>query len=552
MGDYPNSRQRSLRLQAVVVAGLLVAGLGAFFYQLGEKKKADASFYAGHELALMTGDYVPLRDSVKALGVALASDERAPGWLLALDARAELVVSLLYTGSLRQRQRSGELIELALERAPQDVDVLLSQALWEACLGNPSAALASLDSGALGTIHPTWAAVIRAEAKLRSGAEVDAKELVRSAGTDLGRVWALRVAWAQGDPAVVGDVAAVVLSAAPSNPYAGTLSLLASVRLEPRGEAVEQLRGLLQGEVQLPAVLGSLVAVDLSRLMRREGQAKEADQLLLELADQDPESYVLQAELARLERFRAHFGVAFDRADKALRSNPGDAELLAEMAAALWFRDSAAKIESRLSLVPEALKETDGVRRGEAIAALLIGDTERAIAGLESTRHLGQPGDVELWLAHAQLEAGRPKEALDEARSAVQLLGLAYGEPSHAVTIARLYEGLAMQASGDRGAGGQILEAAYVAPYQTPWAAWLYGRSLSEPAERRKAKDLYLLACHHGQDFALPCWELSQIYQSMRLDTVEQSTLQRVRELYLRRSPEGVHADQVRKALEGG
>ena len=67
----------------------------------------------------------------------------------------------------------------------------------------------------------------------------------------------------------------------------------------------------------------------------------------------------------------------------------------------------------------------------------------------------------------------------------------------------------------------------------------------------RKAKDLYLLACHHGQDFALSCYDLSRIYQYLRLDSVERSTQRKARELYLRTAPEGVHAVEVRAALGG-
>jgi hypothetical protein len=150
------------------------------------------------------------------------------------------------------------------------------------------------------------------------------------------------------------------------------------------------------------------------------------------------------------------------------------------------------------------------------------------------------------------LQADNPEEALREARRARELLGLAYGAPSHATVIADLYVGLSLQGLGQGRAARAAMEGAYVRPYQTPWAAWLYGRFLENEGAARKAKDLYLLACHHGQDFALSCYSLTRIYQYLSLDEVERSTQRKARELYLRTSPSGVHAVEVRAALSAG
>ena len=197
-----------------------------------------------------------------------------------------------------------------------------------------------------------------------------------------------------------------------------------------------------------------MMAIDLTRLMRRQGDGKAAGELLLSLVEQDPESLVLQAELARSERFLSHFSVSFDRADKALRSSPADGDLLSEMSAALFFRDSAEKIESRLRPIPDAQQATGGVRRARGLVALLRGNPEAAVEQLASTRHLGQPGDAELWLAEAHLQNGSPERALTEARRAKELLSGAYGSPSHATVVADLYVGLALRASGNSQAAG--------------------------------------------------------------------------------------------------
>ena len=551
MGGYGSKNRQKSRGVAVVVALAFVVGLGLLFAHLGQQKTAAEEFFASAGRAILSGDYVPMRDTVKVLGQQLADDDRAPGALLALDVRAELATSLLYTGSQRQRERASQLLALARQRAPENLEVRITEAFVEASLGDPAIASDLLSDPALSARFPEWRKIAQAEADLRRGAAVDAAELAAGATTGLARVWALRVAWAQGETDVVSSLAAAVLADSPDNPYASTLLLLSSARIEGDGEATERLADLLRSGAKIPAVLGSMVAIDLTRLMRRQGDGDGAAELLLNLVEQDPESLVLQAELARSERFLAHFSVAFDRADKALRASSADGDLLSEMSAALFFRDSAAKIESRLRPIPDAQQGTAGVRRARALVALLRGNPESAVEQLESTRHLGQPGDAELWLAEAHLQNGSPERALTEARRGKELLSGAYGAPSHATVVADLYVGLALRASGDSHAAGQLIEATYVRPYQTPWAAWLYGRFLEAEGATRKAKDLYLLACHHGQDFALSCYDLSRIYRSLRLDSVERSTQRKARELYLRTAPEGVHAVEVRAALSG-
>jgi len=552
MPGYGSQKRRNQRLVAVGVAVTLLVVLGVLFARLSQQRSDAEQLFVVTGQAVLSGDYVPMRDSVKTLGQQLAADDRAPGSLLALDVRAELAVSLLYTGSLRQRERAVQLLALAKQRAPQDPEVWITEAFVEASLGDPAIASELLRGPQLSGRFPQWERIAQAEADRRRGVAVDAQALAAGATTGLLRVWALRIAWAQGDVEAVGSLSALVLSDSPGNTYASTLSLLAAARLDGDGEATDRLSALLSSGAQIPAVLGSLAAIDLTRLMRRQGDGAAAGALLLDLAEQDPESLVLQAELARSERFLSHFGVAFDRADKALRASPADGDLLAEMSAALFFRDSAEKIESRLRSIPDAQQNTGGVRRARALAALLRGDPGAAIEGLSSTRHLGQPGDAELWLAEAHLQADNAEEALREARRARELLVLAYGAPSHATVIADLYVGLSLQGLGQTRPARAVMESAYVRPYQTPWAAWLYGRFLENEGAARKAKDLYLLACHHGQDFALSCYSLSRIYQSLRLDAVERSTQRKARELYLRTSPSGVHAVEVRAALSAG
>ena len=550
MGGYHGQSGSNRKLLATGLAAIFLVVLGFVFSELGKRKSAADALFAERSRSILSGDYAAMRDAVKGLGQQVAEDDRAPSAVLALDARAEVALSLLYTGSVRQRERAGRLLDLAKSRAtPADLEVKITEAFVEGSIGDPAVAADLLGDATLRARYPKWSRISQAESDLRRGVAVDPRELASAGIGGLPGVWAIRIAWAQGDAELVRNLATQVLADNPSNPYAETLLLLSSARIERDGAALASLRDLLESGVQLPAVLGSLVVVDLTRMLRREGQEEEAAQLLLSLAEQDPESQALQAEIARTERFKSHFGVAFDQADKALRASPADPGLLAEMAAALFFRDAAEKIESRLRPIPEDQHKTDGVRRARAIATLLKGNPAGAIEDLSSTRHLGPPGDGELWLSEAFLRSGQADEALAEARRARSFLARVYGEPSHETTIAALYEGLALQAQGQKKAAARLVRASYVRPYQTPWAAWLYGRYLASEGKTRAAKDLFLLACHHGQDFALSCYDLSQIYQSMRLDEVERSIQRKARELYLRTAPEGVHAVEVREAL---
>ena len=156
--------------------------------------------------------------------------------MLGLDVRSELAISLLYTGSQRQRERSTQLLALAKQRAPGDLEVRITEAFVEASLGDPAIATESLNDPLLSARFPEWRKIAQAEADLRRGVEVDAAELLAGATTGLVRVWALRIAWAQGDTALVSRLASAVLADSPDNQYASTLLLLASARIEGDGK----------------------------------------------------------------------------------------------------------------------------------------------------------------------------------------------------------------------------------------------------------------------------------------------------------------------------
>ena len=163
---------------------------------------------------------------------------------------------------------------------------------------------------------------------------------------------------------------------------------------------------------------------------------------------------------------------------------------------------------------------------------------------------MGTPGDAELWIAEACLRVGDPECALTEARAAVKLLESATGAGSREVAIAQMVEGLALAASGEAEEGRRLLDAAFVEPNRTPWGAWLFGRFHEAVGSTAKAKDAYLLACHNGQDFALSCYDLARIYDSLEASSVHRRIQREAREHYLRTSPRGHRSQEVRDALE--
>ena len=140
MSGYHRRGTGSNRILAMGVAALLLTALGLVFNHLGQQATEAELVLLRAERELLTGDYQPMRDAVETLGERLADDERAPASLRALDARAELIVSLLYTGSQRQRERARLLLEDAKIEEPLAPTVLITEALVEATIGDPSIA----------------------------------------------------------------------------------------------------------------------------------------------------------------------------------------------------------------------------------------------------------------------------------------------------------------------------------------------------------------------------------------------------------------------------
>ena len=410
MSGYHRRGTGSNRILATGVAALLLTALGLVFNHLGQQATEAELVLLRAERGLLTGDYQPMRDAVETLGERLADDERAPASLRALDARAELVVSLLYTGSQRQRERARLLLEDAKVEEPLAPTVLITEALVEATIGDPSIAATILDSDELKARYPEWARVATAASSLRRGERVDAAALAAESASGLGKVWAVRTAWQQGDAEAIELLCKQVASDKPNNTYVDLIAALAASRLDSDQAGLERLKGLIGGGHEIPAVLAGYLVIDLTRAMRREGEVDAAAELLQSAVDQDSESLLLQAERAREARFRAHFGVAFDIADKGLRVDAADSGLLAELAGALFFRDSSEKLETRLRPIPDALQDTDGVVRARALGQLLAGQHQQALTALEATRHVGQPGDTELWIAEAHLRLGQPND----------------------------------------------------------------------------------------------------------------------------------------------
>jgi hypothetical protein len=334
----------------------------------------------------------------------------------------------------------------------------------------------------------------------------------------------------------------------PGHRYGEAIAALVQSRsLEP--DAARELLQPMVAAPDLPARVAELVVVEASRILRRDGRPDDADSVLTEFLAQDDSAPFLLSEQSRVHRYAGSFGAARAAADKGLRTRSDDPNLLAEFAAAAFFNDAVSTIQDRVGKSNGA-SDSDGLRRAQAMVDLINGRGAAAASGLEATRHLGLPGDAELWLAEARLVSGQPAEAAKEARRAAELLAAAVGEDSREVALARLYEGLAVASAGDVDAGRAILRTAYRKETRTPWGAWLYGRFHELAGSPEDARTAYLLACHNGQDFALGCFELARLYDSLPGGTVRKRTQREARAQYLRVSPKGWRAPEVRAALD--
>lgn len=530
-------------------AVFLLAGLGWYLFSAGQTKaKEEAQLTRWHEL-IARADLDSLKTAATEAGRVLSEDATASGAVAAIDSRAQLLIWILYSGADPQRFRATQVLDTARERDPADPEVLLSEALWEVALGDVDRALEILDGGGVSP-RGELAEVVRAEAELRQGDLEGAREAVAGVTTPLGRAWAMKTAWRVGDVDATAAHAAAVIAAVPSNETGRRMQALASARQAEFADGIAALGVLIAAEPPLSARGAAVVTVELSRLLRRADQSDKADQLLEQFLAADEGSAALQAEYARSQRFAGHFGASRIRADKALRGRTDDPTLLAELASAVFFNDAPQMIRDRARASGDGAEASDGVVRALAIASLIEGNGYVAIEGLKKTRHIGVPGEAELWLAEAYLQTGDVPAARTEAARAAELLTASTGEGSREVATARMYEGLALAAGGEVDAGREIMAAAFVNPNRTPWGAWLFGRFHEIAEDPASAKDAYLLACHNGQDFSLSCFDLARLYDSLPASGLHRRTQQEAREHYLRTSPRGWHAEEVRASLD--
>lgn len=558
--DWVEKRRRRGRIQATSLAVVALLVIGGWFFWTGSKKAAAEAQSARLEGLLARADMESLQTAAKEATAAYDATPTAPVSLLSVDVRAQLLLYALYTGDDARRGKGKDSLRTGTDRAAQDPSVLLAKAVYEAIAGGPDAAIEILDGGALGNDRADWQAIARAEAMLRKGDLEGAASALQGLGSPVARTWAMRVAWRRGDVEAAETAARAILAQVPEHRYAQVMADLAGARRSPDEATLQRLGALLETGEPLPALGAALVTIELSRLIRRSGDVQRADALLEQFLAADEGSMPLQEEYARVQRFQGLFGAARIRADKALRARPDDPGLLAELAEAAFFDDAAEMIKDRVGQVPAGAEDSDGAVRARAVGALVEGNPFVAADGFRATRHVGMPGEAELWLAEALLRSDDPEGARQEATRAVELLLAASGEGTREVAVARMYEGLAMATQAARSdvpeereagiqAGLAIMEAAFVKPNQTPWGAWLFGRFHEISGNPAGAKDAYLLACHNGQDFALACYDLARIYDSLPASGIFSRTQKEARESYLRTSPHGWHAQEVRGAL---
>jgi len=546
-------RGRSRRRNAIVagVVAVLLIGTVVFRFQAEKSAAAEAERI---EALLLRAEPGGVAEAITASSALVAADRGRNAAFLGLELRANLLYYSLYSGSSRLRRKATERLEDARLRAPDSTEFVLAEALWNALVGSPAQATLLLDSGSAGTEQQVWQALARSEAARRMGASDRSAETLVNTTEPLALAWRLRDAWVAGRIDAARGLADELLALCPEHPMATTVTTLVSSRGQASEEqAGELLAPLLEAAQSMPNRLTAWVVVEQARLVMRNSRSGEARGRAQELLDaareaDDPAPELIQ-EAAWLRMVNGSFGAARTLANKGLRELPDDPSLIALVAIAEMFNDSSAQIVDLLRSLPEESNDSAGAIQAQALAALVRGDAEEAVQGLSDTVHLGVPGQSRLFLAEALIQAGRAKEALEQARAGRQSLTEVYGAESRDAALGAAYEGLALAALGDHKAAAAEYETALSGQNKTPWIAWLYGRSLQYAEETAVAKDALLIACHTGQDFARACWDLAEIYDLLRLDALQRRTQSEAKRKYLTTSPKGWHVEQVRSAL---
>ena len=285
---------------------------------------------------------------------------------------------------------------------------------------------------------------------------------MRRIPSGLGKVWAVRTAWQQGDAEAIELLCKQVESEKPNNTYVDLIAALAASRLDADQGGLERLKALIGGGQEIPAVLAGYLVIDLTRAMRREGEANAAAELLQSAVSRTP-SPSFSRPSGREARW-AYFGVAFD-IGQGLRVDPAD--LGSCGAGGCFLPGFHEKLETRLRPIPDALR-TRWVR-ARALGQLFGRTASASSYRPEATRHVGQPGDTEL---------GSPRPTCGTARASLAR-GAQGSPPGKHTAMSQHIIGSRSTRPGNGGTGGSSTRRrSHAPPHQTPWAAWLYGRLL--------------------------------------------------------------------------
>lgn len=542
-------RARSQKVVLLVVISVLLMAVAAARLMGAAGVAAEVDRI---EVLLLRAEPGTVEEAVTAASALVAEDRGKSVAFLGLEVRTNLLYYGLYSGSSRLKRKAAERLEDARLRAPNSSEYALAHAVWHGLVGNPGRALEILDSGAAGNEHAVWQRLVRSEAALRMGDVEKAGALLADGVSPLLLSWDLRSAWAGGDMEQAGRLSEQLQAAQPEHLMAATVDVLMESRGKSDEEGAALLAPLLEAAQSMPNRLTAWVVVEQARLALRSGGDPQSRNRALELldsarqADDPAPELILEAGWLRL--VNGSFGAARTLADKGLREQPDEPSLLALYASAALLNDSSEQILELLSGLPEDSAGSAGQIQAHALASLVRGDAEDAVDGLEKTVHLGAPGQSRLFSADALLAAGRPKKAREQAAIARARLIAVYGENSREAALGAAYEGLALAAMGDQQGALEAYKLVLAGQNKTPWTAWLYGRTLQYGQETAAAKDAFLLACHNGQDFARACWDLTQIYEELKLDVVQRRTQSEAKRHYLRTSPKGWRAQSLREA----
>jgi hypothetical protein len=519
------SQRRRARFVFVIVVAVLTATAGLLFERQGANRKSDRRLVAQVEDLLLQAD----PGSLAAASGLLAGIEAPGAEFLALGARTQLLRYRHGTARRTELQQARSLLDAIPVERKDDPGVLFARA-WEATLSGRLKEGSALREalGPHGAGPERWRRGLQAlDAELASRR---GEACGPTGAHPLGALTAAAIAWEEGR---WPDAEVAFRAAGPAGVEGRNIS---AARAAPLGERTAALQALVEGGGMSPVGLAR-AAVTLAAWTEAQQGAESAVSLLGAALQADPSAPTVAAALSRLHARMGQFTLARTTALNALQDHPGNEDLLAAWAEASWALDDPHQIREQVRRIDRAAEPGWGVTMAVALAELLEGQAKGA------RFPDGRRGAV--WRCHSALEAGDGAASLSLCGGLAEELERAADGSPLAVQSARLRQIHALALSGRKDAPRQLAEVVR-AGARSPFTSWLRGRAEMVMGRTKEARGALLDGCFRGQDFALGCLELVQVYQRAAANDVTPETLREAALRYTRISPRGAHIEAAR------